>query len=262
VGAKNFSEQYILAELIADRLERQGAHATLKEDLGSAVAYRALAAGELDVYVDYSGTLWTNVLARADNPGRQAVLDQLTAELARRDGVRVLGSLGFENAYAFVMRPERARALGVASIDDLARRAPRLALGSDLEFLSRPEWKAVEAAYGLRFRSATTYQPTFMYRALSGGEADVISAFSSDGRIAADGLVTLSDPKGAIPPYDAVVLVSPKRRDDPALLAALAPLIGKVPVEAMRAANYSVDRDAGKLTPAEAARRLERDLGL
>jgi len=262
VGAKNFSEQYILAELMADRLERQGARATLKEDLGSAVAYRALAAGELDVYVDYSGTLWTNVLGRTDNPGRQAVLDQLTAELARRDGVRVLGSLGFENAYAFAMRADRAKALGIGSIDDLARQAPRLTLGSDLEFLSRPEWKAVEAAYGLRFRSATTYQPTFMYRALAGGEADVISAFSSDGRIAADRLVTLTDPRGAIPPYDAVVLVSPKRRDDPALIAALEPLIGKIPVEAMRAANYSVDRDAGKLTPAEAARRLETDLGL
>ncbi|MFN3582355.1 ABC transporter permease/substrate-binding protein [Phenylobacterium sp.] len=262
VGAKNFSEQYVLAELMADRLERQGARATLKEDLGSAVAYRALAAGELDVYVDYSGTLWTNVLARTDHPGRQAVLTQLTAELERRDGVRVLGSLGFENAYAFAMRADRAKALGIASIEDLARQAPGLALGSDLEFLSRPEWKAVEAAYGLRFRSATTYQPTFMYRALAGGQADVISAFSSDGRIAADRLVTLTDPRGAIPPYDAVVLVSPKRRDDPALLAALAPLIGKIPVEAMRAANYSVDRDAGKLTPAEAARRLERDLGL
>ncbi|WP_309088303.1 ABC transporter permease/substrate-binding protein [Phenylobacterium sp.] len=262
VGAKNFSEQYILAELIAGRLERGGARVSRKEDLGSAVAYRALAAGEVDVYVDYSGTLWTNVLGRTDNPGRQAVLDQLTAELARRDGVQVLGSLGFENAYAFVMRPDRARELGVASLDDLARRAPGLALGSDLEFLSRPEWKAVEAAYGLNFRSARSYQPTFMYRALAGGEADVISAFSSDGRIAADRLVVLTDPKGAIPPYDAVVLVSPKRAGDRRLLGVLQPLIGKVPVEAMRAANYSVDREAGKATPAQAARQLENDLGL
>ncbi|MCR5874919.1 ABC transporter permease/substrate-binding protein [Phenylobacterium sp. J426] len=262
VGAKNFSEQYILAELMAGRLEREGARVARKDNLGSAVAYRALAAGELDVYVDYSGTLWTNVLGRTDNPGRQAVLDQLTAELARRDDVRVLGSLGFENAYAFVMRPDRARELGVASIADLARQAPGLRLGSDLEFLSRPEWKAVETAYGLKFRSATAYQPTFMYRALAGGEADVISAFSSDGRIAADRLVVLTDPKAAIPPYDAVVLVSPRRRDDARLLAALQPLIGKLPVEAMRAANYSVDRDGGKASPAEAARKLQTDLGL
>ena len=262
VGAKNFSEQYILAELMARRLEKAGAQVSRKEDLGSAVAYRALAAGEIDAYVDYSGTLWTNVLGRKDNPGRAEVLKQLTAELKRRDGVLVLGSLGFENAYALTMRPDRARALGIASIADLARAAPKLTLGSDLEFLSRPEWKAVESAYGLSFRAKRSYQPTFMYRALMGGEADVISAFSSDGRIAADHLVILSDPKGAIPPYDAVVLVSPKRASDGRLLAALRPLIGKISVGAMQAANYSVDRDQGKASPAEAAEGLERLLAL
>ncbi|MDB5463359.1 MAG: substrate-binding region of ABC-type glycine betaine transport system [Phenylobacterium sp.] len=260
VGAKNFSEQYILAELIADRLEKAGAQVSRKEDLGSAVAYRALASGELDVYVDYSGTLWTNVLNRKDNPGRAEVLKQLTAELKRRDGVVVLGSLGFENAYALTMRPDRAKALGVASIADLAREAPRLTLGSDLEFLSRPEWKAVETAYGLKFKTKRSYQPTFMYRALEGGEADVISAFSSDGRIAADKLVVLSDPKAAIPPYDAVVLISPKRAGDRRLTDALKPLIGAIPVSAMQAANYSVDRDQGKASPAEAAKALERQI--
>lgn len=257
VGAKNFSEQYILAELMAERLEATGARVSRKEDLGSAVAYRALAAGELDVYVDYSGTLWTNVLKREDNPGRAQVLAELTTELKQRDGVLVLGSLGFENAYAFAMRADRAQALGVASLADLARQAPRLTLGSDLEFLSRPEWKAVDAAYDFHFRSERSFQPTFMYRALSGGEADVISAFSSDGRIAADKLVVLTDPKGALPPYDAVILVSPQRAGDERLLSALRPLIGTITVEAMRAANYSVDRDRDKATPAEAAKLLE-----
>jgi osmoprotectant transport system permease protein len=262
IGAKNFSEQYILAELMADRLERAVATVSRKEDLGSAVAYRALAAGEIDAYVDYSGTLWTSVLNRQDNPGRAQVLAGLTRDLKARDGVLVLGSLGFENAYAFAMRADRAQALGVASLTDLAARAPGLTLGSDLEFLSRPEWKAVDAAYGLAFKAKRTFQPTFMYRALGGGEADVISAFSSDGRIAADKLVVLTDPKGAIPPYDAVILISAKRAHDQRLLAALRPLIGKVPVEAMRAANYSVDRDTGKATPAEAAKALETKLGL
>ncbi|HKR86630.1 MAG TPA: glycine betaine ABC transporter substrate-binding protein [Phenylobacterium sp.] len=262
VGAKNFSEQYILAELIADRLGEAGARAQLKEGLGSAVAYRALAAGELDVYVDYSGTLWTNVLGRTDNPGRAEVLRQLTAELKRRDGVVVLGSLGFENAYALAMREDRAAALGIASIADLARQAPSLKLGADLEFLSRPEWKAVADAYDLRFRAQRAYQPTFMYRALTGGDVDVISAFSSDGRIAADHLRVLSDPNGAIPPYDAVVLIAPRRAGDERLRRALTPLIGRIPVEAMRAANLSVDRDEGKVAPGEAARALERKLGL
>ena len=254
------SEQYILAELMASRLEAGGAAVSRKEDLGSATAYRALAAGEIDAYVDYSGTLWTNVLKRKDNPGRAAVLAGLTAELKRRDGVVVLGPLGFENAYALAMRADRAKTVRIASIADLAAHAGDLTLGSDLEFLSRPEWAAIRDAYGLKFRKQTSYQPTFMYRALADGEADVISAFSSDGRIAADHLVVLTDPRRAIPPYDAVILISPKRANDARLKAALGPLIGAIPVAAIRAANYSVDRDQSKQTPAQAARALAQGL--
>jgi osmoprotectant transport system permease protein len=262
VGAKNFSEQYILAEMMARRLEASGARVTRKEDLGSAVAYRALAAGEIDAYVDYSGTLWTNVLNRKDNPGRAGVLKQLGEALRQRDGVVVLGPLGFENAYALAMRQDRARALRIGSLQDLAAQAPRLTLGADLEFLSRPEWKALQAAYGLHFKASRAYQPTFIYRALSDGQVDVISAFSSDGRIVSNRLVLLSDPKGAIPPYDAVILVSPKRAGDARLIDALTPLVGKIPVAAMQAANDSVDRDHDKRTPAEAAKALAAKLGL
>lgn len=261
IGAKNFSEQYILAELMAERLEATGAQVRRKEDLGSAIAYRALAAGEIDAYVDYSGTLWANVLGRTDNPGREQVLAELTRELRERDGVLVLGSLGFENAYALAMRQERAQALRIASLADLAVHAPQLVMGGDLEFFSRPEWAAVQSAYGLRFKARRTFQPTFMYRALA-RDADVISAFSSDGRIAADRLVVLSDPKAALPPYDAVILVSPRRSGDARLLGALRPLVGAVPVEAMREANYSVDRDRDKATPAQAAAALAAKLGL
>ena len=261
VGAKNFSEQYILAELIAGRLERGGAAVERKEDLGSSFAYDALKDGVVDTYVDYSGTLWANILKRKDSPGRQAVLDQLTAELKRRDGVVVLGSLGFENAYALAMRRQEAETLHIRTLDVLAAHAGPLTFGADLEFLSRPEWAAVQDAYGLKFKRQAEYQPTFMYRALTSGQADVISAFSSDGRIAADDLVVLDDPRHALPPYDAVVLVSPKRANDLRLLGVLKPLIGKIPVDAMRAANLTVDRDQDKLTPAEAAKALDAKLG-
>ena len=260
IGAKNFSEQYILAEVMADRLEGQGASVTRKINLGSAVAYRALAAGEIDAYVDYSGTLWANVLGRKDNPGRAAVLDGLRTELKRRDGVVLLAPLGFENAYALAMRRDRAQALGINTLADLAAKAPSLTLGGDLEFFSRPEWASVETTYGLRFKAKRQFQPTFMYRALGSGEADVISAFSSDGRIAADDLVVLGDPKGALPPYDAVLLVAPGRADDARLRGALAGLDGAITVEAMRKANFSVDRDAGKVSPTQAARALEAGL--
>jgi len=177
----------------------------------------------------------------------------LGAELQRRDGVRMLGALGFENAYALAMRRERAERLGISSLDDLARAAPKLRLGSDIEFLSRPEWRSVATAYGLRFAEQRSYNPTFMYRAISDGSADVISAFSSDGRIAALDLVTLADPRGALPSYDAVLLLSPRRAGDKRLVAALTPLIGAIPIDRMRQANLMVDRDADKRTPAEAA---------
>ena len=262
IGAKNFSEQYILADLMAARLEARGARVERREDLGSAVAYRALAASEIDAYVDYSGTLWANVVNHSNNPGRQQVLEGLTRELLARDRVVVLGSLGFENAYALAMRRDRAEALGIRSLDDLARHAGQLTMGGDLEFFSRPEWVAVRDTYGLHFRSQRQFQPTFMYRALAGRDADVISAFSSDGRIAADNLVVLTDPRQALPPYDAVVLISPRRANDARLRAALAPLIGRIPVQAMRSANYSVDRDADKRTPAQAAMSLSSQLGL
>jgi osmoprotectant transport system permease protein len=261
VGAKNFSEQYILASLMSDRLRAAGFNVSEKDDLGSAVAYQAVASGEVDTYVDYSGTLWTNVLKRADNPPRKVLLDQLTQALKARDHVVILGPLGFENAYALAMRRDRAQALGIHSIADLASHAPDLTLGSDLEFLSRPEWAALKAAYGLNFKAEKRYQPTFMYKAVTGGEADVISAFSSDGRIAADDLVVLSDPKQAIPPYDAVILLSPRRAADAKFVAALRPLIGAIPVETMRTSNLSVDRDQDKQTPAQAAQALAKAIG-
>ncbi|HEX5264579.1 MAG TPA: glycine betaine ABC transporter substrate-binding protein, partial [Phenylobacterium sp.] len=262
IGAKNFSEQYIVAELISNRLKATGAATELKEDLGSTIAYSALKASEIDTYVDYSGTLWANILKRTDNPGRQAVLDQLTTQLKARDGVTVLGSLGFENAYALAMRRSEAERLGIKTLDDLAAHASQLTLGADLEFLSRPEWASVRDAYGLKFAKQTQFQPTFMYRALTSGQVDVISAFSSDGRISADDLVVLDDPRHALPPYDAVVLISPKRASDARLTGALKPLIGKIDVGSMRAANFTVDRDHDKATPAQAAKVLAAKLGL
>ena len=266
VGAKNFSEQSILADVMADRLRAAGYAVATKTDLGSVVAYRAVASGEIDAYVDYSGTLWANVLKRKDNPPRAALLAQLTDALKARDGVLVLGPLGFENAYALAMRRARAQALGRRiRIADLARRMrPNLTLGSDFEFLSRPEWAAdCATAYGLGFKAERRYQPTFMYKAVTGGEADVISAFSSDGRIAADDLVVLSDPKAAIPPYDAVILLSPRRAHDShaSWLPCGRARSAAIPVEAMRRANLSVDRDADKLPPPAqaAAERGTRD---
>ncbi|MBN1239374.1 MAG: ABC transporter permease, partial [Gammaproteobacteria bacterium] len=254
VGAKNFSEQYILAELIAARLRQSGGTVSQRTGLGSVIAFRALARNELDVYVDYSGTIWANIMERADTPPRDLVLRDMAAWLEREHGITLLGALGFENAYALAMRREQAERLGIETIEDLAPHAPGMAIGGDFEFFARPEWRALESAYGLDFGEQRQYQSTFMYRAAASGAVDVISAFSSDGRVAAEDLVVLEDPREVILPYDAVVLVAPARADDEELRAALEPLIGAIPIDVMRRANLMVDRDDGKLTPAAAAR--------
>lgn len=253
IGAKNFSEQYILARLIGGRLEQAGYRVTYREGLGSAVAFRALQSGDIDVYVEYSGTLWADTMRRTDTPPRDVMLDGIGKWMAAGPKTALVGPLGFENAYALAVRPDS----GLTTVADLARKAPDLTLGADLEFLDRPEWRAIREAYGLHFRATRAYSPTFMYRALRSGQADAISAFSSDGRIAADHLTILADPKGAMPHYDAILLVSPTRARDVRFLAALRPLVNGISVEDMRAANYSVDRDTGKQTPEAAARWLD-----
>jgi len=154
------------------------------------------------------------------------------------------------------MQGQAARARGIASIEDLRDAAGSLTLGADLEFLDRPEWATIRKAYDLRFARQRTFNPTFMYDALKSGDADVISAFSSDGRIAADNLIVLTDPRGAIPSYDALLLVGPKAARDAKLVAALRPLIGAIPVDTMRQANFMVDREREKASPEAAARWL------
>ncbi len=263
IAAKQFSEQYILAELIGARLEAAGYEVELRENLGSAVVHSAVASSNVDISVDYTGTIWTNYLGRKDNPGREAMYETIRDWEWRQNKVKVLGRLGFENAYAFAMRADRAAELGVSSLGDLVAVAPQLTVGGDPEFFERPEWIAVRDAYGLRFARSRNFAPTFMYNALQSGEADVISAYTSDGRIAADKLVVLADPEGALPSYDALLMLSPRIAENEGVIAALTPLLGAISVEAMREANLSVDReDAQKLTPKQAAQGLAKATGL
>ena len=256
IGAKTFTEQYILASLIQDRLHVEGLSAARRDGLGSTVIFNALASNEIDVYVDYSGTIWANHMRRTDIKPRVEVLKELGDWLKKERGIELLGTLGFENAYALAMRRDRAQELGIRTIEDLVARAPQLMIGGDYEFFDRPEWAALRDAYGLNFRQRRQMDSTFMYGAVVNRDVDVISAFSSDGRIARYDLLVLEDPKGALPPYDAVLLLSPRRAGDDSLRRALEPLVGKIDVELMRDANLRADRDQDKETPRQAARWL------
>jgi osmoprotectant transport system permease protein len=236
VGAKTFTEQYVLSALIAERLRASGLSASKREGLGSNVIFNALASNDIDVYVDYSGTLWVNQFHRSDMLPREKLLDELKVILAKQN-ITLLGELGFENAYALVMPRKRAEALSVHSIADLASHAPTLSVAGDYEFFSRPEWASLQKAYGLSFRAQRTMQPDFMYAAVASGEVDVIAGYTSDGLIAKYDLVVLDDPKHAIPPYDAILLLAPKRAGDKPMQEAIRPLVGKIDVADMREAN-------------------------
>ncbi len=241
VGAKSFTEQYILSETMQGLLNNAGLRARKLDSLGSTVVFDALVAGRVDAYVDYSGTIWANHMKRKDTPDSETVLREMTSWLDQRYGIQALGALGFENAYALAMRRDRAETLGIRTVGDLAGHAPDMAIGGDYEFFSRPEWASLREAYGLRFRKRVSLDSTFMYQAVYNREVDVISAFSSDGRIAAFDLVVLEDPRNAFPPYDAVLLLSRSGAGKPELVEALRPMVGGIPVDVMRQANQMVD---------------------
>ena len=173
---------------------------------------------------------------RTDIKPRAELLAELQTTLAK-ENITLLGELGFENAYALVMPKKRAEALGIRTIADLAAHASTLSIAGDYEFFSRPEWAALQKAYGLSFRAQRQMQPDFMYAAVASGEVDVIAGYTSDGLIAKYDLVVLDDPRHAIPPYDAILLLAPKRAGDERLQAALQPLLGKIDIATMREAN-------------------------
>jgi osmoprotectant transport system permease protein len=260
VGAKTFTEQYVLSSLIAQRLRAAGLSATSRQGLGSNVIFNALASNDIDVYVDYSGTLWANQFHHNEIRPRQEVLAELKTELSKQN-VTLLGDVGFENAYALVMPRKRADALGIHTIADLASHAASLSMAADYEFFSRPEWAGLREAYGLSFRAQRQMQPDFMYAAVASGEVDVIAGYTSDGLIAKYDLVVLEDSRHAIPPYDAIVLLAPKRANDQALQAALNPLLGKINIAEMREANLRASGNDATSSPDSVARWLWEKIG-
>ena len=257
IGSKTFTEQYILSELIAGWVQREaGLHSRAVQSLGSTVLFDALQAGEVDVYVDYTGTIWATIMKRTGPPGsRQAVLREVEEFLLREHEIVLAAALGFENRYALAMREDQAERLGVGTLSDLAPLSNSLEIGGDYEFFVRPEWRALRDAYGFAFRRERSMDSSLMYQAAAAEEVDVISAFSTDGRIVAFELRLLEDDRRVIPPYDALVLVGPEAAGAHAeLVPALRKLEGVLDESAMQHLNLEVDAEGR--TPREVARAL------
>ncbi|MBY0382027.1 MAG: ABC transporter permease/substrate-binding protein [Xanthobacteraceae bacterium] len=256
VGAKTFTEQYVLASLLTERIDAAGLSASPREGLGSNVIFEALASDDIDVYVDYTGTLWLNQLKRTATPPREQLIADLRKTLADKYHITLFGSIGFENAYALVMPKKRAEALGIRTIADLAAHSGQMTIAGDYEFFSRPEWAALQKTYGLSFHHQRQMQPDFMYAAVETGDVDVIAGYTSDGLIAKYDLVVLDDTAHAIPPYDAVILLSPNRANDEKLKSALSPLKNAIDIATMRAANLRASGNDASSSSDQVARWL------
>jgi osmoprotectant transport system permease protein len=259
IGAKTFTEQYILSELLGLQIAREtGLPTRTLQSLGSTVAFDSLVNGDVDVYVDYSGTIWATIMQRQSlSEERGELLTAVRQYLAREHGVTLVASLGFENTYALGMARERARTLGIETIAELAAHAPVLEIAGDYEFFGRPEWRAIRDTYGLEFRRQRAMDSSLMYQAVRESQVDVISAFSTDGRIAAFDIELLRDERGVIPPYDAIVLVGARlSKTMPQALQALARLEGRIDEAAMQRMNLRVDQ-GGELPRAVAEQFLK-----
>ena len=252
VGSKGFTEQYILAELLKRQLESAGATVDLRPNMGSTILFDALKTDTVDVSIDYTGTIWAAIMKRKEPIERAAMLIDVAAYLKEEHQVITLGRLGFENAYALAASRDWAAERGIRSIEDLTPLAGHLTVGGDPEFFGRLEWSRVRETYGLGGVRTRGMDSTFMYGAVRDGEVDVITSYSTDGRIAAFDLTVLSDPRQAFPPYDAILLVSPRTARNPAVLNTLLPLINSVSDDMMRSANKLVDIDGRSVEEAAA----------
>jgi osmoprotectant transport system substrate-binding protein len=265
VGSKNFSEQALLGEIVAQHLEaRTHREVTRRFYLaGSYICQQALLAGRIDLYVEYTGTALTAILHDSLQADPAAVYERVRSEYQRRFGLEVLASLGFNNTFAIVVRGEDARRLHLKTISDAAPFARQWRAGFGYEFMERPDgFAGLARTYGLAFKETPRILDLgLLYRALLEKQVDFVAGNSTDGLLAARDLTMLEDDKHYFPPYEAVPVV----RGDalgrfPEMRGALLELAGKINDEEMRRMNFEVDGEHRDI--ADVAREFLRAKGL
>jgi len=265
VGAKNFTEQVILGELLAQEIEAKS-HLKVERRFylaGSYICNQALLSGHIDAYVEYTGTALTAILKQPLDRDPDRVFQTVSRIYQQKDQVTVGPPLGFENTFAMVIRGEDARRLHLTTLSQAAQYTPHWKLGVGYEFEQRPDGlPGLSKAYGLKFDGAPrTMDLGLLYRALSAHQVDMIAANSTDGPIQALGLTALQDDRHYFPPYQAVPLVRDAALQRwPQIQTALQALAGRVTAADMRAMNEAVDgqhRD-----PAEVVREFRARKGL
>lgn len=264
VASKAFSESIILGHMMAELIEHR-TDLTVERRLclgGTMICHRAVVSGEVDLYPEYTGTSLTAVLHLPTESDSQAVYEKVNKLYRKRFGVTMLAPFGLNNTYAIAVRRRDAQLNGWRSISDLVPEAGRLSAGWPAEFAERPDgYPGLKRAYGLEFGSIADLDAGIMYRAIRGGEIDVISAYSTDGRIAEYDLVLLADDANFFPPYYAAPTIRLDTLDaHPNITTAFSPLDGLLDNNTMQQLNFRVDEL--KENPRSVARQFLLDQGL
>ncbi len=246
IGSKDFTEQDILGELLAQHIEST---TKLKVDRrlhlgGSFVCHQAITAGQIDAYVEYTGTAFTAILKQKPISDPQAVYQQVKKAYANQFGLEVAQPLGFENTFAIIVRGADARALNIQTLSQAAQYTPQWQAGFGYEFLEREDgFLGLSKTYGLKFaKSPRVMDLGLIYRALIQKQIDLTAANSTDGQIARLDLRVLKDDKHYFPPYEAAPIVRQEAlKQHPELREAIAQLAGIITEDEMRALNYQVE---------------------
>ena len=246
VGSKNFTEQLILGEMLAQVLERACREPVQRRFYlaGTYICQQAILAGRIDVYPEYTGTALAAVLKQKATGDAGQVYEEVKREYRSKFGLAVMLPLGFNNSFAMVMRSEDARQAGLSKLSQLAPEAAKMKLGVGYEFLERHDgYHGLVRIYDLQFAEAPRVMDLgLLYRALQNRAVDIVAGSNTDGLIAALGLVVLEDDRHYFPPYDAVPIVRPQLLESfPAAQQSFERLAGRISAEEMRAMNYAVD---------------------
>jgi len=263
VGSKNYTESIVITHMLADLLEAKGFEVERKIGLGgTSVIHEAIVNGDIDVYPEYTGTALLVILKHAVVNDPAQAYDIVKQGYAEQFKLTWLEPIGFNDTYALAMRRADAERLGIKSMSDLAAHASELTLGSTQEFLVRPDaLPGIMSTYKMAFKGTRGMDPGLVYQAIASGNVDVISVFTTDGRIKANDLVTLADDQMFFPPY----YLTPVVRSDvlaahPAVAEALNALAGKIDEATMISINSSIDQD--KRSAEEVAEEFLRTAGL
>jgi len=264
ICSKDFSEQVILAEILAIHIEaKTDIKVERKLNLGGSLCHQSLATGKIDLYVEYTGTGFTNILKQKPISDPKKVLDYLKQEYPKQFKAEWTEPLGFNNGFAIIVRGDDAKKLNLQTLSQLGKAAPKLRAGFGPEFKDREDgFPGLAKTYGIKFaEEPKELLLGLLYQALQQKQVDVIAGNTTDGLIQSLGLVVLKDDKNYFPPYEAVPVVRSQILEKyPELRPVLAELGGKISEEDMRQLNYQVD---GKQQDAAQVARefLQKKLG-